>query len=230
MAELSPVRRLLKRIHPEGIPWPGCVFYNAISTTNVFQRHYELIARDIVNYCEAGCLLDIGTGPGWLLLKIHQQAPRMRLVGVDLSGSMIAKARKNMTDAGLAAVIELREANASYLPFAAESFDIVVSTGSIHHWKEPTAALNDIHRVLRPGAYALIYDMVSDTPAFALERMVREFGRLKMAMFWVHGFTEPFYDRQNFEVLSRPTLFRLGQTRFVGVLCCLMLKKEAEEQ
>lgn len=229
MAELSLLRRLLKKIHPEGIPWPGSVLYNAISTTNVFQRHYELIARDIASYCDEGNLLDIGTGPGWLLMKLHQQAAGLRLVGVDVSGPMVAQARKNVMEAGLSAAIELQEANASCLPFAAESFDIVVSTGSIHHWKEPAAALNDIHRVLKPGAYALMYDMVSDTPVFALERMVREFGRLKMVMFWLHGFEEPFYSRQNFEALSRPTLFKQGQTRFVGVLCCMMLKKDAEE-
>jgi hypothetical protein len=69
---------------------------------------------------------------------------------------------------------------------------------------------------------------VSDTPVFALERMARQFGKLKTGMFWLHGFEEPFYSRQNFELLSRPTLFTQGQTRFVGVLCCLMLKKATE--
>jgi len=50
MVRLSPARRLLKVFHPEAIPWPGTVFYNAISSTNIFQRNYELVAEHISDY------------------------------------------------------------------------------------------------------------------------------------------------------------------------------------
>jgi ubiquinone/menaquinone biosynthesis C-methylase UbiE len=225
MAKLSLGRRLLKLVHPEGIPWPGSVIYNAMSSAAIFQGHYELVAKDILSYCAQGSLLDIGTGPAWLLLKLHQKSPAMRLVGIDSSPSMVAKAKKNMAEAGLADVIEITEGNASQIPFADRSFDIVVSTGSIHHWKHPIAALNDVYRVLKPGGYALMYDLVTDTPAAILNEMAHQFGRLKMTLFWLHGFEEPFYNRQNYESLARPTLFKDGRTQFVGLLCCLILKK-----
>jgi ubiquinone/menaquinone biosynthesis C-methylase UbiE len=225
MAKLSLGRRFLKLVHPEGIPWPGTFFYNAISGTAIFQGHYELVAKDILSYCSEGNLLDIGTGPAWLLLKLHQQSPAMRLVGIDSSSSMVAKARKNMAKAGLADVIEIGEGNASQIPFADKSFDIVVSTGSIHHWKHPIAALNDVYRVLKPGGYALMYDLVTDTPAAILDEMAHQFGRLKMTLFWLHGFEEPFYNRENYQSLARPTLFKDGRTQFVGLLCCLIMKK-----
>jgi ubiquinone/menaquinone biosynthesis C-methylase UbiE len=225
MAKLSLGRRLLKLVHPEGIPWPGSVIYNAISSSSIFQGHYELVARDILSYCTQGSLLDIGTGPAWLLLKIHQQSPTMRLVGIDSSPSMVAKARKNMAEAGLSDVIKITEGNASQIPFADGSFDIVVSTGSIHHWKHPVVALNDVYRVLKPGGYALMYDLVTDTPAAILKEMAHQFGRLKMMLFWLHGFEEPFYSRENYQSLARPTLFKEGRTQFVGLLCCLILKK-----
>jgi ubiquinone/menaquinone biosynthesis C-methylase UbiE len=225
VAKLSLGRRILKLVHPEGIPWPGTFFYNAISTTSIFQQQYELVANDILSYCAQGSLLDIGTGPAWLLLKIHQQSPAMRLVGIDSSSSMVAKARENMAEAGLSDVIEITEGNASQIPFADKFFDIVVSTGSIHHWKHPIAALNDVYRVLKPGSYAMMYDLVSDTPADILNEIAHQFGRLKMTLFWLHGFEEPFYSRENYESLARPTLFKEGRTQFVGLLCCLILKK-----
>jgi len=227
MAKLSLGRRLLKLVHPEGIPWPGTFFYNAISGTAIFQGHYELVAKDILSYCEQGSLLDIGTGPAWLLLKLHQKSPAMRLVGIDSSPSMVAKARKNMVRAGLSDVIEIREGNASQIPFADRAFDIVVSTGSIHHWKHPIAALNDVYRMLKPGGYALMYDLVTDTPATVLNEMAHQFGRLKMTLFWLHGFEEPFYSRENYQSLVRPTLFKEGRTQFVGLLCCLILIRHA---
>ena len=90
----------MKLIHPEGIPWPGSVLYNAISLSAIFQRHYELVARDILNYCRQGSLLDIGTGPAHLLLKLYQQSTNMRLVGIDSSSAMVSKARQNIAAAG----------------------------------------------------------------------------------------------------------------------------------
>jgi ubiquinone/menaquinone biosynthesis C-methylase UbiE len=225
MAKLSPGRRLLKRFHPEGIPRLGAILYNALSGTSVFQRHYKLIARDILGDRAEGSLLDIGTGPGRLLLELHQLSPGMRLVGIDISPSMVVKARQNMADAGLSEAIEIKEGNASQIPFGGDSFDIVVSTGSIHHWKDPLAGLNEVHRVLKPGAYALMYDLVSDTPKSILKEMAREFGRWRVSLFWLHSFEEPFYSRRNYESLAGPTLFQEGQTRFVGLLCCLILKK-----
>jgi len=216
---------VLKFLHPEAIPWPGTPFYNLISSTHVFQRHYELVARDILNHCSEGLLLDIGTGPGWLLLKLHKQSSGIRLVGMDSSTSMVAKARKNVSHAGLADIVQIREGNAIDMPFAEDSFDIVVSTGSMHHWKSPISALNDVYRVLKPQGYALIYDLVSDTPASVLDKMSREFGKLKLKLFWLHVFEEPFYSRENFEALARSSLFIKAQSRFVGLFCCLTLKK-----
>ena len=225
MALLSPARRFLKIFHREGIPSPGTVFYNAISKTSLFQHHYELIAKDILSYCSEGSILDIGTGPGWLLVKLYHESPRLRLTGLDASPSIVARARKNMAKAGLSGVIEIREGNASHMLFSDNSFDAVVSTGSIHHWKDLTACLNEVYRVLKPGGFALMYDLVSDTPAAVLKETAREFGRLKMLLLWLHSFEEPFYSGKDFELLARPTLFKEGRARFVGLICCLILKK-----
>jgi ubiquinone/menaquinone biosynthesis C-methylase UbiE len=111
------------------------------------------------------------------------------------------------------------------MPLADRSFDIVVSTGSIHHWKEVTACLNDIYRVLKQGGYALIYDFVSDTPVSILKEGAREFGRLKVLFLWLHAFEEPFYSRKTFELLVCPSSFKEGQTKFMGLFYCLILKK-----
>ena len=226
MARLSPMRRFLKLFHPEGIPWPGTALYNSISRSNIFQRHYDLIAEDIESYCSEGNVLDIGTGPGWLLIKLSEKSNHFRLTGVDASPSMVTQAQENMANAGLSKSIEITEANVNHMPFADDSFDIVVSTGSIHHWKEPTAGLNEIYRVLKPGGYGLMYDIVSDTPHSIMKDAAQEFGRMKMFFLWLHAFEEPFYDLDNFRLLAVPSLFGKGEIKFVGVMCCLILKKE----
>lgn len=225
MAGLSPLRRLLKIIHPEGIPWPGASLYNSMSRSRIFLRYYELLADDIVSCCPEGQILDIGTGPGRLLMKLSEKSPDLRLTGLDVSSAMVAKARDNLADAGLSEAIKVEEGNVEHMSFADDSFDAVVSTGSIHHWKDPTAGLNEVHRVLKHEGYALMYDLVSDTPPSVIKETAREFGRLKTTLLWLHSFEEPFYSREAFEQLAQPTLFREGQTRFVGAMCCLIMKK-----
>jgi ubiquinone/menaquinone biosynthesis C-methylase UbiE len=226
MTQLSLTRRLLKVFHPEGIPWIGTVFYNALTATSIFQRHYDAVALDILSYGPKGSILDIGTGPGWLLIKLHQHASRLRISGLDTAAAMVAKARDNMAEAGLAAEIEIKEGNASRLPFADNTFETIVSTGSLHHWKEPISALNEIHRVLKAGGNALLYDIVSDTPKAVLREMACGYGRLKTMLFWLHAFEEPFYSHTAFAQLAQPSLFKQGGTRFVGIWCCLILRKK----
>jgi ubiquinone/menaquinone biosynthesis C-methylase UbiE len=225
---LPRFHRLLKLFHPEAIPWLATPIYNAVSGSEIFQRHYEMVAKDILTYRQLGSVLDIGTGPGWLLIKLHRLSPDLRLVGLDISASMVVQARKNLAGLRPADIIKLCVGKSSQLPFAVESFDTVVSTGSLHHWKDPLAGLNEVYRVLKPGGYAIMYDIVRDTPAYILEETRQEFGKVRFTLLWLHAFEEPFYSRKDLEFLARDSQFEVGVTKFVGVLCGLILKKEAE--
>jgi ubiquinone/menaquinone biosynthesis C-methylase UbiE len=225
MTTLTWWRRLLKKVHPEGIPSPGTKLYNILSASAIFQHHYELVAKDILGYCTQGHILDIGTGPGRLLLAIRNLCPSLKLTGLDISLSMVDRARQNVARFGAKDGIDIVEGNASDLPFPDESFDLVVSTGAFHHWKSPVTGLDQIYRVLKPGRYALIYDLVTDTPKSIFAETKRKFGRLKTFLFWLHSFEEPFYTRENFTSLAGSSLFKQGSSRFVGALCCLILKK-----
>jgi ubiquinone/menaquinone biosynthesis C-methylase UbiE len=227
MAELTPVRRLLKLFHPEGIPRFGTPLYNLVSKTGIFQRNYDLLAQDILSYCPQGQFLDVGTGPGWLLIKLYEQSAIVHVHGIDISPSMVAKAQANVHKAGLSGVIEVKEGEACHIPYGDGFFDAVVSTGSIHHWKEPIRALNEIYRVLKDGGYALLYDVVSDTPTSVLKKAAREFGRLRLILLWIHTFEEPFYSRKALAQLPQSSLFKQGRTKFTGLLCCLAMRKES---
>jgi len=218
-------RRWLKKIHPEGIPWPGTVLYNALTRSGVFQEHYQLLAEDIAAYCREGRVLDIGTGPGWLLIRLHEGCPGLALVGADISAGMVAKARENLNRAGLGAIVDVVEAGADRLPFAAESFDAVASTGSIHHWRDAGAGLREVYRVLRPGGWGLMYDLVADTPREVFQELVRKYGRGRTALCWLHSFEEPFYSVEDFAALAKGTPFQVMRVGFVGALCGLVLKK-----
>ena len=220
------VSKLMKSLHPEKIPGPCGILYNAVARSAVFQRNYDLLAADILRYHPRGSLLDVGTGPGHLLVKLHELCPALRLTGLDASSSMVSEAGKNLKRAGLYDSIRIFEGFAQALPFEDGSFDVVVSTGSIHHWKDPIGGLNEAHRVLKSGGHALMYDIVNDMPSKVLGEAAAEFGRLRMLLLRVHTFTEPFYTLESYEALGRSSLFRRADTGFTGVLCRLAMQKE----
>jgi len=217
----------MKRLHPEGIPWPATVLYDAMSSTKIFMRHYDLVAHDVAHYGAVERILDIGTGPGYLLLAMRKTLPDTELVGVDISPPMVAQAQRNMKTYGRDSNIEVQVADANALPFADDTFDYVVSTGSLHHWKDPIHALSEAHRVLKRGGYALLYDLVRDMPKAVFEDVRTKFGGFRLALLWLHSFEEPFLDVEEMEALGRRTAFTLEGTKFTGALCCLVLRKAA---
>jgi len=218
-------RQFLKRLHPEGIPWPGSFLYNALSGTKIFLRHYELVAHDVARYGTAECLLDIGTGPGHLLLAMRKTLPDTKLVGIDISPAMVAQARRNIETYGRDSRIEVRVADANALPFADGTFDRVVSTGSLHHWKDLLHAVSETHRVLKLNGYALLYDLVRDMPKAIREDVRAQFGGFRLALLRLHSFEEPFLNVEGMEALGRRTDFVVEGTRFIGAFCCLVLRK-----
>jgi ubiquinone/menaquinone biosynthesis C-methylase UbiE len=138
---------------------------------------------------------------------------------------MIAQARRNIQRHGSNPHIEVREAGANSLPFADGVFDCVVSTGSLHHWNDPVGALAEARRVLKNGGCALLYDLVHDMPKAVCKDIRARFGRFRLALLWLHSFEEPFLNIEEMDALGRRTDFTVEATKFVGALCCLVLKK-----
>ncbi len=87
--------------------------------------------------------LDLGCGPGGLLAGID--ASRLTVHGVDLSPEMIETARRTYRDH------DYRVADATDLPYADSSMDVVFSTGVLEYIPEPERVLAEVLRILRPG-------------------------------------------------------------------------------
>lgn len=102
-------------------------------------------------------VLDVGTGPGALPRRLAGECPGLRIDAVDLSAEMIERARRGAADAGLDG-ITFEVADVARLRHPDDTFDLVVSTASQHHWADPRGGMAEVGRVLRPGAQAWIYD------------------------------------------------------------------------
>jgi ubiquinone/menaquinone biosynthesis C-methylase UbiE len=123
----------------------------------VLRGVYRRLAADIATMApEGGAILDVGTGPGVLLIELAKRRPDLRLTGVDLSADMIASATRNLEPFGDRVMAQV--GNVTSLPFPDGSFDLIVSSLSLHHWDDPEAALPELVRVLRPSGRVCVYD------------------------------------------------------------------------
>jgi SAM-dependent methyltransferase len=96
--------------------------------------------------------LDIGCGTGALALRVARAATFGWAVGIDLSQSMIAQARR-MATAGWIGNAEFLVGDAQVHPFDASAFDVAVSHFGTMFFDDPIAAFTNIGRALRPGGH-----------------------------------------------------------------------------
>src|SRR5687768_16219568 len=124
----------------------------------VLRGAYRRLAADVAGAAsDGGAVLDVGTGPGVLLVELAARRPDLRLPGVDRSADMIAAAARNLRHLGDRA--SARVGDVASLPFPDRSFDLIVSSLSLHHWEHPEAAVPELARILRPGGRVHIYDL-----------------------------------------------------------------------
>jgi arsenite methyltransferase len=107
------------------------------------------------------CVLDIGCGPGVLASEIASVVGTSgQVCGIDVSESMLALARLRCAGQPW---VEFRHGDAVKLPYSEGAFDAAVATQVFEYVHDMTAALVELHRILRPGGRALITDLDWDS-------------------------------------------------------------------
>ena len=152
-------------------------------------KYLEAIDRSFVDHIarlidgaglESGRVLDLGCGPGQILIMMKQRWPGMQITGLDAGPAMIEKARSDAAAAGLDitfAVLRLGPNGETRLPYDDAEFDIVTCNSVIHHLTDPINALDEMARVAQPEGAILIRDLARPAFLFPYPLHVRIFGR-----------------------------------------------------
>jgi ubiquinone/menaquinone biosynthesis C-methylase UbiE len=102
-------------------------------------------------------VLDVGCGTGEALLPLPQMvSPHGHVVGVDRSGTMIAEATRRHAPTRLPVTFLVGDAH--HLAFAAATFDRCRTERTLLHLDDPTRALAELVRVVRPGGHVVVFD------------------------------------------------------------------------
>jgi len=102
-------------------------------------------------------VLEVGTGAGFDAEALLQRFPNWVLVATDFDPEMVALARQRLSRFG--SRVRLQAADATALPFADRSFDLVISLLVWHHVGDWPSATREAARVLRPGGSLLLADI-----------------------------------------------------------------------
>ena len=102
---------------------------------------------------DPGTILEVGCGTGGFLVAAARRG--REVVGVDIASRWLVVARRRLADRGL--TVPLVAADAARLPWPDATFDVVAADSLLEHLDDPSSALVEWRRVLRPGGRLVVW-------------------------------------------------------------------------
>jgi SAM-dependent methyltransferase len=154
-----------EQIFPTGRSWAQELGYPQPELSRVPDATVESFAGVANHWLLGGVepgevVLDLGCGAGTdLLIAAQMTGPGGRAIGVDMTTAMLERARASADEMGLENV-DLHETLIESLPLEDASVDVVISNGVIDLIPDKESVFDEIDRVLRPGGWLQIADVV----------------------------------------------------------------------
>jgi ubiquinone/menaquinone biosynthesis C-methylase UbiE len=199
-----------------GIGMEGAIArWYAKSTRKDIERFRALAARLRAELPQGGDVLEVAPGPGYFAIEMAKGGA-YRVTGLDVSRTMVELARTNAAEAGVE--VDFLRGDASAMPFADDSFNLLTCSAAFKNFTEPHKALEEMYRVLRPGGTAVVVDLHRDVPMSDIRKYFGGMG-LGTVERWMTVATFRFmllkraYTRAEFEQLLKDIPFRDKEIR-----------------
>ena len=121
-------------------------------------------------------VLDVGTGTARIPILLCARMSAALVLGIDLSGEMLAIAKKNIEDAGLTSRISLSAEDAKETKRPGGTFGAVICNTILHHIPGPAEALGEMWRLTANGGTLFIRDLVRPDTREELAALVTKHG------------------------------------------------------
>jgi ubiquinone/menaquinone biosynthesis C-methylase UbiE len=143
-------------------------FERAYCCSSIWRSSSSTIARELCAQRLGRDVLEIGVGSGSVAQQLLSDAPELAWTAIDIDPHMTQAAATRLREFAGASV---KTADATAMPFPAESFDSVVSCLMLHHIIDWERAVAETARVLRPGGIFVGYDLTRTVLASLFHRL-----------------------------------------------------------
>lgn len=145
-------------------------FYDGLVAATTRERKFRAAVIEQAGLRPGQSVLDLGCGTGTLAIEMARHCLGLQIFGLDGDATVLAKAERKATQAGVE--ITWQQGLATRLPYPDASFDRAVSTLFFHHLaaKDKVAAATELYRVLRPGGQLHVADW--GPPTSRLQRLL----------------------------------------------------------
>ena len=122
-----------------------------------FEAVYRNVVRQVIeDYgITRGKALDIGCGPGQMTLALARMTD-LDVTGLDIEPEAVEIGRRHAEEAGLQSRLHFVSADAHSLPFSEDTFNLIVSRGTLPFLRDQVLAVSEVYRVLKPGGVAFL--------------------------------------------------------------------------
>jgi len=144
----------------KGLGMEGFVAKWYASMTQKSMEDFKALARRVADRLPAGSrVLEVAPGPGYFAIELAALGA-YNVTGLDISRTFVGLAQRNAARSGVQ--VDFRQGDAASMPFEDQSFDFLFCRAAFKNFSRPVPALEEMHRVLKPGGRALILDLRKD--------------------------------------------------------------------
>jgi ubiquinone/menaquinone biosynthesis C-methylase UbiE len=211
----------------KGLPMEGMIATWYARNTSRDMRRFADTARLVAERVgPGGDVLEVAPGPGYLSIEMAKRG--YTVTALDISKSFVRIARENAAENGVN--VDVRLGNASAMPLADASFDFVVCMAAFKNFTNPIGAINEMHRVLKPGGQASIFDLRKDASLQEIALEVRgmqlsAWNSLITRFIFRHGLLRAAYTREQLDEMARTSRFARHEILLRGIGLELRLTK-----
>lgn len=138
----------------------GSMVYNFTKASKTIRNFYKFVISDLDKHSFQS-IMDVGSGRGYILSKIVEMKPEVNALGIDPSPFMVKLADKHARKLGLSKSLKFELGSSRDIP-GYQTFDVIISTLSFHHWKNKDEAIAFLMKRLNPGGSLLIYEITDN--------------------------------------------------------------------
>jgi ubiquinone/menaquinone biosynthesis C-methylase UbiE len=213
----------------KGLPMEGMIATWYARNTARDMRRFTDTARLVAEHVRpGGDVLEVAPGPGYLAIEVAKRG--YAVTALDISRTFVRIARENAAKSGV--TVDVRHGNSSAMPFPDASFDFVVCMAAFKNFTDPVGAINEMHRVLRPGGQASIFDLRKDASLQDIAAEVRGLqlsavNALVTRFIFRHGLLRAAYTREQLERMAAQSRFGRCEIECSGIGLEVRLTKVA---